>query len=175
MTKYIIASLKHTYSGHEHISFWCPGRCGYTGVIDGAGQYPADEAMSLNDGDTKIAVPLEAVQKLATPAPYYKQGAAMYDAVGPMVENTRANWAALIRDRLPGLNGALANKPDVFKGTRRSKNAAGMQCTGNTDTCTDPNCSAVCIAIRRLLACPFTHRDGEAYRPEFDYWIQVAT
>ena len=122
---YYIASLKHTHSGHEHITWWGRMYLGYTPVVgDYCGEYVYGYAVDLNDGYSHIAVPVDAVDKLISPEPYYKLAAnditrRFYDQRGPVVENTRANWTALIAASLT--HGRMYKpKPEVFNGKRRA-------------------------------------------------------
>lgn len=122
---YFIASLKHTSKRHEHITFWGPNYRGYVLVIkDGhTGQYSAEFIGGcLNDGESSIAVPVEAVKALASPQSYFACGGKVvkfYDTPGPAVENTRANWNALIAASMVE-HRAFKPKPEVFRGARRS-------------------------------------------------------
>jgi hypothetical protein len=124
---FLIASLKHTHKGHEHITFWGPNYRGYVLAItdDLVGRYTAKFVAAdahLNDGQSCIAVPEEEVKKLLSPTPHYScQGVArpFYDIAGPVVDNTRANWNRLIAASLPRTNG-VKPKPEVFRGMRRS-------------------------------------------------------
>jgi hypothetical protein len=119
---YYIASLKHSHSHHEHIVWWGPHRRGYTPVVgEYAGQYDEAAAARLNDGVDSIAVPVEALKTLLSPEPYYKPGARFYDQRGPVVDNTRKNWTALIKASLQaGRRDGVTPKPEPFKGKRRS-------------------------------------------------------
>lgn len=126
---YIIASLKHTSKSHEHITFWGPDYRGYVlAVKDGhVGRYTAEfiakDGGHLNDGESCIAVPEEAVMTLLSPEPYFRnyKGAAarFYDTPGPVVDNTRANWNALIAASMTE-HRRFKPKPEVFRGQRRS-------------------------------------------------------
>lgn len=114
---YYIASLKHTGKYDEHITWWGKDHRGYTPVVgDRCGQYDHTEAMKLNDGESCMAVPVEVVQSLLSPEPYWKPGARFYDQRGPVVDNTRAAWIALVKGSLP----ERKPKPVVFRGKRRS-------------------------------------------------------
>lgn len=120
MSQYFIASLKHTSRGHEHIYFWQRFECSYTPVLgDYAGRYVYGYAVDLNDGQNCIAVPVDAVLALASPEPYYKPGARFYDQRGLVVENTRANWEALIKASLE-FGRTCEVKPTVFSGRRHA-------------------------------------------------------
>ena len=120
MSAYYIASLKHTHKHHEHIVWWGPQWCGYTPVVGPyIGAYCYGEASELNDGRDCIAVPVESVARLMSPEPYYKPGARFYDQRGPVVDNTRANWNALMAARLLPERGQFKPKPEVFRGARR--------------------------------------------------------
>lgn len=104
MSLYFIASLKHTNKSDQHIVWWQRNECGYTPVLgDYAGRYVFGYAVDLNDGISCIAVPVASVLALASPEPYYKLGRRLYDQRGPVVDNTRKNWSALIAASLrPG-------------------------------------------------------------------------
>jgi hypothetical protein len=115
----LIASLKHTHKHHEHIVFWGPNHCGYTPVLEQAGHYGDFDSHKLNDGESYIAVPFDAVLALAVPTPFYKPGAQFYDVAGPVVDNTRANWNALLAASLPAGRVVPKPKPEVFRGKRR--------------------------------------------------------
>ena len=121
MSLYYIASLKHTHMGDEHIVWWQRFHCGYTPVLGAyAGRYCFGEAMSLNDGFDCIAIPVGIVDALASPEPYWKPGARLYDQCGPVMENTRKNWNALIAaSKWVGYQ-SYVPKPEVFRGKRRS-------------------------------------------------------
>lgn len=119
MSQFYIASLKHTHNRDEHITFWRPFHRGYTQVVDRFGRYCFGEASSLNDGESVIAVPVIAIDGLTSPTPYWKPGALFYDYAGPVVQNTRANWNALIKASF--IDGRYFKpKPEVFRGKRRS-------------------------------------------------------
>jgi hypothetical protein len=122
MSAYYIASIKHTISDHEHITWWGPNWCGYTLVVGpGIGRYDEADAMKLNDGEDCIAVPVEAVEALLSPTPYYKPGARFYDTPGPVVDNTRKNWRALLDASLSaGRRPEAKFNPALFRGERRS-------------------------------------------------------
>lgn len=121
---YYIASLKHTHNHSEHITFWGKDWRGYVLAItdDRIGTYPESEfGGTLNDGVDTIAVPIDVVQSLLSPTPYYAScGVArpFYDIAGPVVDNTRANWNRLIASAVP-TNGGKP-KPTVFRGKRAS-------------------------------------------------------
>lgn len=126
---YIIASLKHTSKHHEHITFWGPNYCGYVLAItdERVGHYSAEfiaaDGGHLNDGESCIAVPEHEVAKLLSPMPFYANykgvAAQFYDAPGPVVDNTRANWNRLIAASMPRASD-VKPKPEVFRGKRRS-------------------------------------------------------
>lgn len=125
MSRYYIASLKHTIRDHEHITFWGPNHRGYVLIIkDGhTGEYTLAEALRLNDGASCIAVPVDAVKALVSPEPYYRRsnGEAhrFYDTSGPVVDNTRANWNRLIAASLTEMR-EYKPKPEVHRKARRS-------------------------------------------------------
>jgi hypothetical protein len=129
MSTFYIASLKHTDKSHEHITWWQRFHRGYTPVLgEYAGLYCYGEASDLNDGRDYIAVPAEAVQKLMSPEPYFENRTGLrrwYDQRGPVVDNTRANWNALIAARLLPEGCQFKPNPEVFRGTRRAIHAAG--------------------------------------------------
>jgi hypothetical protein len=129
MSTYYIASLKHTHKGDEHIVWWSTNHCGYTPVLgERAGRYCYGEACELNDGRDYIAVPVEAVQKLMSPEPYFENRTGLhrwYDQRGPVVDNTRANWNAMLAARLLPERGQFKPKPQVFRGPRRAVHTAG--------------------------------------------------
>lgn len=126
-TKYLIASLNHTIKCHEHISFWAPNCCGYRLAITESmvGQYTEQEVrdLGLNDGVSTLAVPKGEVLTMLSPEPYFTNSTGaqirFYDTPGPVIDNTRVNWNALIKASLPRANG-VKPKPEVFRGTRRS-------------------------------------------------------
>lgn len=129
MSTYYIASLKHTHKGDEHIVWWSTNHCGYTPVLgERAGRYCYGEACELNDGRDYIAVPAEAVQKLMSPEPYFQNRSGLhrwYDQRGPVVDNTRANWNALMAARLLPEGEQWKPKPEVFRGARRCVQGVG--------------------------------------------------
>lgn len=132
MTHYI-ASLKHTNKGHEHITFWGPNNCGYVLAIKKGhvGAYSEAEAVRhLNDGFDCLAVPAEAVHGLLSPEPYYARSNGtkhrFYDTPGPVVNNTRANWNALIAASLQA-GRTYKPKPEPFRGKRRAIFTEGDQ------------------------------------------------
>lgn len=120
--RYYIASLKHTSHEYEHIAFWGPAWRGYTPVVGpNIGEYDEAEAAKLNDGIDCIAVPVEVVKTLLSPEPYFKPGARFYDQRGPVVDNSRKNWNALLAASLVvGRSDGVKPKPGVFRGKRRS-------------------------------------------------------
>lgn len=120
MTKYYIASLKHTHKHSEHIVFWGTNHSGYTQVVaEHAGTYTLEEAVKLNDGVDTLAVPVEAVRALLSPEPYYKVGARLYDQRGPVVDNSRKNWNLFTKNSLArGL--IMHPAPETFRGTKRT-------------------------------------------------------
>lgn len=117
--EYYIVSVNHTNKGMEHILFWGPESRGYTPVVGAyIGTYSPQEAAKLNDSESTMAVPVEAVTKLLSAEPVYGldtryTGARrFYDQRGPVVDNTVANWEALIAARLP----SSTPKKVLFKG-----------------------------------------------------------
>jgi hypothetical protein len=127
--RFYIASLKHTNRHHEHITFWGPDYRGYVIAItdERVGVYTAEfiakDGGRLNDGDSCIAVPEEAVKALLSPTPYYADGRGVavpfYDIPGPVVNNTRANWNRLIAASMTE-HRRFKPKPEVYRRTRRS-------------------------------------------------------
>lgn len=103
--EYLIAHIGHTLRGHEHITWWKPESCGYTICIDKAGRYSEDEARSICQYGSCIAVPLPAVEPLALTTPYYRQSngrlAKLYDG-GPHrpVPNDAQAWRHLLSNRV---------------------------------------------------------------------------
>ena len=117
---YYIASLKHTSKFDEHICFWGPNHCGYTPVVgERIGEYTLEEAQKLNNGDSCVAVPVDSVKPLLSPEPYWRPGARFYDQRGPVVQNTRKQWLALIAASLEA-GRHQKPKPEAFRGTRRA-------------------------------------------------------
>jgi hypothetical protein len=117
---YYIASLKHTNKHHEHITFWGINYRGYTPVVGTfIGEYGQAEAETMNDGIDFIAVPVEYVKEILSPEPYYKPSGRFYDQRGPVVENTRLNWNALIAASIK-TGRREKPKPEVFRGKRRA-------------------------------------------------------
>lgn len=126
---YLIASLKHTSKGHEHITFWGPNYRGYVlAITDGhvgrySAEFIAEDGGHLNDGESCIAVPESEVAKLLSPTPFFAnyKGVAVqfYDTPGPVVDNTRANWNRLIATSMPRASD-VKPQPEVFRGKRRS-------------------------------------------------------
>lgn len=117
---FYIVSLKHTHKHHEHITFWGKNHCGYTLVVgDHIGEYDQADAEKMNNGLDYIAVPVDSVKPLLSPEPYYKPGGRFYDQRGPVVENTRLNWNALIAASIK-TGRQEKPKPEVFRGKRRA-------------------------------------------------------
>ena len=123
MSTFYIASLKHTSKHDEHITFWGRFHRSYTPVIGRyAGRYCFGEAMSLNDGESYIAVPANVVESLLSPEPYYRPGSPQrfYDQRGPVVDNRRANWSRLIFSSSKDGRRVEKVKITPFRGVRRS-------------------------------------------------------
>lgn len=122
--RYYIASLKHTSKCHEHITFWGHDYRGYVLVIgELTGEYGLEEAKKLNDGVDCIAVPVEVVESLISPEPYFSsRGVALrfYDTPGPVVDNSKANWKALIDASLEDGRGQKRVKTEPYTKQRRS-------------------------------------------------------
>ena len=101
MSTFYIASIKHTSSEEEHITWWGPDGRGYTPVVgERIGEYQAAEAAKLNDGYDTLAVPVAVVKDLLSPEPYFRNykgmAAKFYDQHGPVVDNTQENWRMLV-------------------------------------------------------------------------------
>lgn len=131
MSSYYIASLKHTHKHHEHIVWWQKNECGYTPVLgDYVGEYDEATAATLNDGHSTIAVPVEAARAVSSPEPHFENSSGthrFYDQRGPVVDNTRKNWNALLAARLQPKGGQIKPRPEVFRGTRRCIPTTGSQ------------------------------------------------
>lgn len=123
MSTFYIASLAHTDRQDEHIRFWGRRHRGYTPVVgDYIGTYCFGEAVDLNDGEVCLAVPVDAVRALLSPEPYFAAGGKacrFFDQRGPVVDNTRANWAALVAASFPD-GRSVTPQPEVFRGRRRA-------------------------------------------------------
>lgn len=126
MSLFYIASLKHTHKTSEHIVFWARFHRGYTPVLgEYAGRYCFGEAVDMNDGFDCIAVPVGIAEALASPEPYFANRAVaaahrFYDQRGPVMDNTRKNWGALIAASKWVGNQAYVPKPELFRGVRRA-------------------------------------------------------
>jgi hypothetical protein len=102
---YLIAHIGHTNKEHEHVTWWKPESRGYTICIDKAGRYSEDEARSICQYGSCIAVRVQAVEPLARSTPYYRMRggklATLYDG-GPHrpVENEAKAWRHLLSSRL---------------------------------------------------------------------------
>lgn len=100
MSNYLIAHVGHTNKWDEHICWWKPDSRGYSICIDKAGLYDEAKARGICADSCCIAVPLEAVAKLARTTPYYRRQdgtlGKLYDG-GPHrpVENTSKAWAEI--------------------------------------------------------------------------------
>ena len=104
-TEYLIAHIGHTIKSHEHVTWWKPESCGYTICIDKAGRYSEDEARSICQHGSCIAVRVQAAESLARSTPYFRRSdgklAKLYDG-GPHrpVENEAQAWRHLLSNRL---------------------------------------------------------------------------
>lgn len=127
MSAFYIASLKHTGHQDEFITFWQWNHCGYTPVVGQyIGRYCFGEAVSLNDGEDCLAVPVEAVERILSPEPYgFISGKACrwYDQRGPVVENAAENWSAMEAASFHDGRRVRLIKPEVFRGRRRALHA----------------------------------------------------
>lgn len=134
---YYLVSVVHTTRDLEHILFWGPNGRGYTPVL-GAEVGVYDEAgAAAHVHSSTIAVPVEAVQALLSPVPYHKyvgRGVCrFYDQVGPVVQNTKENWQALIAARLWAGKGTPARvKFEYFRRTPQSVPLAQLSAMGKT-------------------------------------------
>lgn len=105
MIEYLIAHIGHTQKHNEHVTWWKPDSKGYTICIDKAGRYSEEEARSICQYGSCIAVRIQAVEPLARSTPYYRQGdgrlAKLYDG-GPHrpVENGAQAWRHLLDNRI---------------------------------------------------------------------------
>jgi len=121
MSKFYIASLKHTHKSHEHIVFWQRFEKGYTPVLgEYVGRYCFGEACDLNDGLDCLAVPAHVVDSLAVTEPYYQPGRRFYDQRGPVVDNTKAMWKKMIAASIKEGRYERVITPETFRGKRRS-------------------------------------------------------
>lgn len=115
-----IVSLKHTNRETPYITVWRPDNCGYAFPLSWAGKYSQEQVASHPDyyhrGDDTIAVPCAALDALGV-AP--EKGMIDNDA-GPVIINTRENWAAILKAALPG---AMHKPRPQYKGARRQKAA----------------------------------------------------
>ena len=135
----LIASLVHTCKHHEHIIFWSADWKGYTPVAGNAGRYDDEVALRrLNDGLVSIAVPEAVVMALSVPTPMSYAGRQFYNVAGPVIDNTRANWDALIAGSLLG-GRREGVKPKVgrdqlFRGRRNAIPAPRLAMVATTET-----------------------------------------
>ncbi len=106
-TEYLIAHIGHTLKSREHVTWWKPDSCGYTICIDKAGRYSEDEARSICQHGSCIAVPTHVAEGWARSTPYYRRQDGslnkLYDG-GPhrVVPNSREAWQYLMSGRLHG-------------------------------------------------------------------------
>lgn len=100
MNTFLIAHVGHTGKLDEHICWWKPDSCGYSFCIDKAGLYSETKARNICADSSCIAVPFDAVVKLARSTPYYRRQdgtlGKIYDG-GPHrpVENNAKAWAEI--------------------------------------------------------------------------------
>lgn len=111
---YLIAHIGHTTKSHEHITWWKPDSRGYTVCIDKAGLYGEDEARSICQYRSCIAVTKSVAEQIARPTPYYRRSNGTLDKLydgGPhrVVPNDLASWKLLLSGRLE--NCAKPEKP----------------------------------------------------------------
>ena len=105
MSQFLIAHIGHTGKHCEHVTWWKPDSCGYTICIDKAGRYTEDEARTICQYGSCIAVRATSVESLARSTPYYRLSggrlAKLYDG-GPHrpVENEAQAWRHLLSSRL---------------------------------------------------------------------------
>lgn len=123
---FYLASVKHTRRDSLHILWWGPGDCGYTPVLGRAGVYTLEAIKAhpgyYHNGHSTVAVPLVAVAPLCVPQPHVelRHGGRFYDTPGPVVDNTRENWALLLGSK--SLAGAPGEKPrPMWQGRRQTK------------------------------------------------------
>ena len=114
--QFLIAHIGHTNKNCEHITWWKPESCGYTICIDKAGRYTADEAASICQYGSCIAVRVQDVEPLTRSTPYYRMSngtlGKLYDG-GPHrpVPNSRGCWDALMKSRACPSQKSKAEKP----------------------------------------------------------------
>ena len=105
VAEYLIAHIGHTSKWCEHVTWWKPDSKGYTICIDKAGRYSEDEARSICQWGSCIAVPVRSVEPLARSTPYFRAQGGMlqklYDG-GPHrpVDNEAQAWRQLLNARL---------------------------------------------------------------------------
>lgn len=105
MSQYLIAHIGHTTKSCEHITWWAPNSRGYRFCIEKAGLYTEEEAKSICQYGSCIAVLKEAAEPLARTTPYYRRSDGslykLYDGEGhTVVPNSKDAWATLMRARL---------------------------------------------------------------------------
>lgn len=117
MSAFYIASLNHTGREDQFITFWGWFHRGYTPVIGKhMGCYCFGEAVALNDGINTLAVPVEVIEAIAMPEPFFAcQGRVTrwFDQRGPVVRNTKGNWKAMLAASFPDGRRVAAVKPEV--------------------------------------------------------------
>lgn len=103
---FYVLSLNERYNKCDYLAFWRPKAAGYASPLSWSGKWTRDEingqAGYLNDGKLTLAVPTDAVDRIAVaPTP----GTIDNDA-GPVVLNTRKNRNALLRASAKAWKGA---------------------------------------------------------------------
>ena len=104
-TQYLIAHIGHTHREHEHVCWWKPESRGYTICIDKAGHYSEEEARTICQHGSCIAVPVIAADGLALSTPYYRRSDGrlyrLYDGDKHRpVPNDAQAWRHLLNNRL---------------------------------------------------------------------------
>jgi hypothetical protein len=99
MSDFYLVSAKHTIRAHPYVTLWRPADCGYCWPLSWAGRYSAETVAAApgyyNNGDDTFPVPVDVAERLAeAPRPGMVDGNA-----GPVIANTKANWAALRKAR----------------------------------------------------------------------------
>lgn len=101
MIEYLIAHIGHTTKSNEHVVWWKPDSKGYTVCVDKAGRYTAEEAASICQHGSCIAVDTGIAESIALSTPYYRRSDGslnkLYDG-GPHrpVPNSHACWVGLM-------------------------------------------------------------------------------
>ncbi len=105
MSEFLIAHIGHTTKSCEHITWWKPDSRGYTVCIEKAGLYSEQEARSICQYGSCIAVRKPVAEPISRPTPYFRRPNGelqkLYDG-GPhrVVPNSRTEWQALMQARI---------------------------------------------------------------------------